>query len=852
MKKKITSLLLCCFTVLLFGACDASRSLLGLGPSKVMAPVAPIPTSLNGTNLTGGDWSWTGTTTKPVSGQTHLFVSHQDIDYLVGKGVTFGRLVFSWELLQPVLNGAFDPAYDVDMADRVAYATSKGMTILIEPHAGDSANFARYKGNLVGSTRVPNSAFADLFVRLSQQYGSNSKVMFGLSNEPNNMSTMQWYAAAQAAIDGVRGTGANTVIFVDGNGWSQPASWNDTWYDTAPTKVSNATGWATLKDPINRTVVSVHTYFDKDGGGGALDIVSADIVAQRLQTVVTWARARGLKVHLSEFGLKPSVAGAQAAVTATAEYVKANSDVVIGWSWWAYGPPAWWGGYQFTLDPSSNYTVDAPQMAWLRPYFAPASPTPVADASVPVASPSFPTNPIAFTKNAVFTTNSGQTNWVYVPNGYDSTHNTPMTLFVWLHGCGGQNQYDVSMVSYMTNQSWITLAPGGRETTCWSNTATDGPKILAAIAELKTHFNVNPRSVVLGGYSSGGDVGYPLLFQNANMFAGGLFENTAPNGSSADTAAWKVNIVHLAHTGDTTYPISAAITWVTALQNKGFPVLLIQKAGTHYDNDNGAFGTQYDLRTFLLPHLNDGWLSPGSTPAPTPACVYTYSVWGVCPSTGIQTRTVTGTSPSPCTAGPQLLSQPCVYVPPPAPLCAYTYSAWGTCQSTNTQDRTVTGSSPTPCTATTQVTTQSCVYVPPVVVTDTDGDGILDVDDKCPTVAGIKTTDGTSNGCKPLVVSSVKTYDWGTGYCRQYYFTNPNPVPMSWKSMTIVLKDGVLRVASGVWGAIFPNPVGTSNQVVTPISGQATVLAGKKQQSVGFCANKGPTGFTGTSGGLKY
>lgn len=48
----------------------------------------------------------------------------------------------------------------------------------------------------------------------------------------------------------------------------------------------------------------------------------------------------------------------------------AQRDVVIGWSWWAYGPPAWWGGYHFTLCPSGDYAVDDPKMAWLAPRFA--------------------------------------------------------------------------------------------------------------------------------------------------------------------------------------------------------------------------------------------------------------------------------------------------------------------------------------------------------------------------------------------------------------------------------------------------------------------------------------------------
>jgi len=96
-----------------------------------------------------------------------------------------------------------------------------------------------------------------------------------------------------------------------------------------------------------------------------------------------------------------------------------------------------------------------------------------------------PTNPIAFTKGTVFTTNSGTTNWVYVPNSYDSTHATPTKLLVWLHGCGRQSQYDVSMVSPGGTQSWISLTVGGAEGACW-NVNTDSAKVLAALAEIKT------------------------------------------------------------------------------------------------------------------------------------------------------------------------------------------------------------------------------------------------------------------------------------------------------------------------------------------------------------------------------
>jgi len=790
---KITKCLILLSTLVLMaiGCTPSAKS-----PSPRARLSAGTP-QLRGTNLTGGDMSYgQSNTSNPVSGTDYLFVSHQDIDYLVSKKVGFGRLVFSWEGVQPTLNGPLATTggcgtYVSTFIDRVNYATSKGMYIMVEPHGAGDTNFAKYKGNLVGTAAVPNGAFADFWSRVATQFKDNPRVVFGLTNEPHAMSTVQWFQAAQAAVLGIRATGATNLILVPGNGWTAAESWTSSYYDTASPAVSNATAFLQyIKDPIGNTGISVHMYFDQNSGGGASDVVSPTIGVERVKVTVDWARANGVKVHLGEFGTIAS-SQAQVAVKNLLDYFNANQDVVIGWSWWTYGPPAWWGGYQFTLDPSSNYTVDAPQMAWLTPYFV----------TVPTPESSFPTNPIAYTKNAKGTiVVNGVTSWIFVPQGYDSTHNTPTKLFVWLHGCGGQSQYDADMVSWMPNQSWISLAVGGRETTCWSSYANDGAKILAAIAGIKTHFNIDPKRVVLGGYSSGGDIGYELGFKNASLFAGMIFENTGPSSAAltaSNTAFWKLNIAHLAHTGDTTYPIATVRTNMTTLRSQGYPVTLIEKAGGHYDNDSGASGTQFDLRNFLLPYLDAGWVSGVAVPPPTPAaCVYAYSAWSACQSSGTQTRTATS-SPVGCVGTPTL--------------------------------------------------SQTCTYVP----LDTDGDGISDSLDKCPTVKGIATTDGTSNGCLPLVVTSVKTYDWGSGYCRQYYFKNPNTVNMSWKTFKISLGDGKLRGTGAVWGATFPNATATGTVKVTP-AGNAMILPGQKLQAVGYCADYGPSKSAGVSGGLTY
>jgi hypothetical protein len=249
--------------------------------------------------------------------------------------------------------------------------------------------------------------------------------------------------------------------------------------------------------------------------------------------------------------------------------------------------------------------------------------SPDAGQTVPDAGSSVPSLPIAFNKDAPFTISSGTTNWVFVPDAYDSTHHTPITLFVWLHGCGGQSSGDIYTVSPAGSaQTWISLAVGGREGDCWDVNA-DPSRVLSAIAELKTHFNIKPRGVILGGYSSGGDLAYKVAFYNAAQFAGLLVENTSPfrdtgstKASSLAAAAWKFNVVHLAHLQDTTYPIAGVRTETDAMKSAGFPLTRLEVDGTHYDapgamvNGHAVPGTTADVATYLFPKLSAGWTAP--------------------------------------------------------------------------------------------------------------------------------------------------------------------------------------------------------------------------------------------------
>jgi hypothetical protein len=234
---------------------------------------------------------------------------------------------------------------------------------------------------------------------------------------------------------------------------------------------------------------------------------------------------------------------------------------------------------------------------------------------VPIST--VPTDPITHpVAEPFFFAGGGAEYWGFVPRSYDPTNQTPTPLFIWLHGCGGEAEGDAWVVDPGAEQGvaqdWMTLSLGGRDGDCWDPPAETEPLVLAALADFETHFNVDRRRVLLGGYSSGGDLAYRTGFRHSSTFAGLLIENSSPFRDTGSTqaeslaaATTKLHIVHLAHTGDTTYPIEGVRAEVGAVRAAGFPIELIERPGSHSDSH-----TDEDLLAYLLPHIDDGWLAP--------------------------------------------------------------------------------------------------------------------------------------------------------------------------------------------------------------------------------------------------
>ena len=382
----------------------------------------------------------------------------------------------------------------------------------------------------------------------------------------------------------------DAVIYTDHapvHGW---ASWS--W--------SSSIGLANADAPLASSGSGTHIRVTSASSGGALSLAHgvSDLTAADYDAVTFDVRAPSAStVRLSVQTLAGTSSGVETSVTATPAWTRRTVALSeLQGSLARFGKINWGAtrsGQTFYVD---NVRLVAKSSG---------------------RSDTYPTAPIEASSGSVVTLRSSVSDYsVYVPSSYDATHRTPTKVLVWLHGCGGNAYGDAWATSPGGTQSWISVSVGGRDGTCW-NMGTDVPMVLAALDDVKRRLNVDPRRVVIGGYSSGGNLAYRTAFYNARRFAGIIAENTgvfqgtgSSQSASIAAAAWKLNVAHLAHVSDTTFAIDAVRAETNALKNAGFPTRRIERPGSHWDPDTGSSGTNHDLRNDLLRYLDAGWAAP--------------------------------------------------------------------------------------------------------------------------------------------------------------------------------------------------------------------------------------------------
>ncbi|WP_416798432.1 glycoside hydrolase family 5 protein [Ciceribacter azotifigens] len=302
-----------------------------------------------GINLSGAEFGEPPGT----AGKDYVYPSNETIDYFASKGFTSVRLPFLWERLQPRLEAELDAAELARLVETVERLRDRGMRIVLDPH-----NYARYRGEPIGSAAVPVAAFADFWGRLARVFASQPDVSFGLMNEPHDISAGQWLEGVNAAIAKVREAGAGNLVLVPGTAWTGAHSWR-----TSPSDRANGEVMLGVVDPSNNYAYEVHQYFDLNFSGTSSSCDrGADAVAA-VEAFTRWLRDHDKRGYLGEFGV-PAEKACVGALADMVRVVEGNRDLWVGWAYWVAGD--WWPPSE-ALNIQPTMEGDRPQLAGLAP-----------------------------------------------------------------------------------------------------------------------------------------------------------------------------------------------------------------------------------------------------------------------------------------------------------------------------------------------------------------------------------------------------------------------------------------------------------------------------------------------------
>lgn len=301
----------------------AAATILGIVMSS--QPGLAATSCMRGVNLAGAEFGKPG----DAFGKGYVYPSQSTVEYFAKKGFNTVRLPFLWERLQPKLYGPLDKAELKRLQEAVKLIRGQGMKVILDPH-----NYARYNGVLIGSDKVPESAFTDFWRKLSALFANQGDVIYGLMNEPYGISAQDWLSSANSAIGAIRQTGSKNLILVPGTAWTGAHSWVDGDYGTP-----NGSVMAAVTDPQNNFAYEVHQYLDEDYSGKHDDCSKAGEALRAIVQFGDWLHKVHRRGFLGEFAVS-ALPQCQVPLGAIVQTIEQNQDVWLGWSYWAAGD--WW------------------------------------------------------------------------------------------------------------------------------------------------------------------------------------------------------------------------------------------------------------------------------------------------------------------------------------------------------------------------------------------------------------------------------------------------------------------------------------------------------------------------------
>lgn len=207
----------------------------------------------------------------------------------------------------------------------------------------------------------------------ARHFPDDGSVLLDLNNEPKQVSWMQWAADAKKVIAGLRARGIRHPILLEWPRYSGIGRF-DRQETTGQPCISAACALGRtpgVLDPIGRTFLNGHRYFDDDGSGTKALCLKRDGTPRAESGFGAFAaqlRARGLKGYVTEtaFGSHAGIPESCQAVGADAVAdLRANGDVLLGVTWWG-GGRIWPDRYPFKIDCFKTQRATCPPSPYLK------------------------------------------------------------------------------------------------------------------------------------------------------------------------------------------------------------------------------------------------------------------------------------------------------------------------------------------------------------------------------------------------------------------------------------------------------------------------------------------------------
>lgn len=192
----------------------------------------------------------------------------------------------------PTSDGKLDQNNTAQYDQLVRSCLATGSMCIIDIH-----NYARFEGQVIGQGGPTNEQFASLWSQLATMYRNESKVIFGVMNEPHDLPNLSmWADSVQAAVTAIRTAGATTqMILLPGTEFTHAQSYVSNGSAGNLSRVHNLDGSNTS------LIFDVHQYLDSDGSGTHTECVT-DRVNDTFVPLAQFLRANGRKAMLTEIG----------------------------------------------------------------------------------------------------------------------------------------------------------------------------------------------------------------------------------------------------------------------------------------------------------------------------------------------------------------------------------------------------------------------------------------------------------------------------------------------------------------------------------------------------------------------